>query len=148
MLSQGKALTGPRLHVFRQRVRFYELRVDRSRVGLGAGTPTLATYHTPEQLLFLLRGSGPFTVAYGRHGVRRQRFEPDELLGLLPPQAGGGAAQPARARLGEKHDLGGARLLAAPAPEVPYKTYALWAVLIAGVGLLGFLAYRLARSDT
>ena len=146
VLSQGKPLTGPRLRVFRQRVRFYELRVDRSRVGLGAGTPTLATYHVPEQLLFLLRGAAPFSVAYGRHHVRRQRFEPDELLGLLPPQPGG-AAQPARARLGEKHDLGGPRLLAPPAPEVPYKTYALWAVLIAGVGMLGWLAYRLARSD-
>ena len=148
MLSQGKPLTGPRLRVFRQRARFYELRVDRTRLGLGAGTPVLATYHTPEQLLFLLRGSGPFTVAYGRHQVRRQRFEPEELLGLLPPRPEGGPAKPARARLGDKRDLGGAKLLAPPPPEPPYKTYALWAVLIAGVGVLGLLAYRLARSDS
>jgi hypothetical protein len=148
VLSQGKPLTGPRLRVFRQRVRFYELRVDRSRMGLGTGTPILATYHTPEQLLFLLRGAGPFMVAYGRHLVHRQRFEPEELLGLLPPQPDGGAPQPARARLGEKRDLGGPGLLVAPRPEVPYKTYALWAVLILGVGMLGLLAYRLARSET
>ena len=147
VLSSGKPLIGPRLTVFRQRARSYELRVDRTRVGIGAGMPSLVTYHTPEQLVFLLRGSPPFSVAYGRHNVRRQRFEPEELLGLLPARPDGSAATPALAQLGPRRELGGPALLVPPPPEPPYKTYALWAVLIAGVGLLGYLAYRLARED-
>lgn len=145
--SQERPLIGPRLRVFRQRARYYELRVDRSRVGIGAGMPTLITYHAPEQLLFLLRGGAPFSLAYGRHDVRRQRFEPEELLGLLPARPDGGLQAPAPAQLGPRRSLGGEQLLEPPKAPPPYKTYVLWGVLIAGVGLLGWLAYKLARSD-
>lgn len=147
VLSSDRPLIGPRVSVFRQRVRYYELRVDRSRVGIGAGVPTLVTYHAPERLLFLRRGPAPFSLVYGRHDVRRQRFEPEELLGLLPARPDGGVDEPAVAQLGPRRSLGGPQLLEPPPRKPPYKTYALWAVLIAGVGLLGFLAYRLSRSD-
>jgi hypothetical protein len=145
IVSEGKPLMGPRLQLFRQHARFYELRLDRSRVGITDGLPTLVTYHAPEQLLFLQRGQAPFTVAYGRHALHLARFEPDELLGLVPATQGG-KPEPTLGRLSARRVLGGEQLLQPPPPKPPYKTYALWAVLIAGVGVLGMLAYRLARA--
>jgi Protein of unknown function (DUF3999) len=144
VLADGQPLIGPSLTLFRQRARYYELRVDGTRAGIGAGMPTLVTYHSPDLLLFLRRGAPPFTLAYGRHGVLRQRFEADDLLALLP-LADSAAATPARATLGDAKPLGGVARLLAPKPAPPYGTYALWAGLLAGVALLAAISYRLVR---
>jgi hypothetical protein len=136
-------LAGPMLEIARSNARYYELRVEATGGGLGAGKPTLVTYHAPDQLLFLRRGEGPFTLAYGRYKVERSRFEADDLLSLLPDQP----APTASGELGEVKTLGGKERLAAPKQPPPYKTYAVWAVLIAGVALLGVIALRLARSS-
>ena len=137
-----KPLIGPSVRVLRQRARFYELRVDATRLGLGASKPALIAHYAPDELLFLRRGEGPFTLAYGRHAVARKRFEAQDLLTLVPHAEG----KPASATLSEPKPLGEASVLEPPKPPPPYTTYALWAVLIAGVALLGTLAYRLIKS--
>ncbi|HET8939278.1 MAG TPA: DUF3999 family protein [Polyangiales bacterium] len=137
-------LHGPRLRIAPQTARFYELRVDPSRARVDNGVPKLITYHVPERLLFLRRGAAPFTLAYGRHDVQRQRFSPDEMLGLLHD---GSNARPTAATLSERAIAGGEQLLQPPPPPTPYKTYALWAALIAGVALLAWLSVRLLRGD-
>ena len=133
-------LHGPRLHIPARNARYYELRVDPTRARVDNGVPTLVTYHVPERLLFLRRGDAPFTLAYGRHGVQRQRFSPSELLNL-------NNVMPATATLSERRTAGGEQLLQPPPPATPYKTYALWAALIAGVALLAWLSIRLLRGD-
>jgi hypothetical protein len=136
-------LTGPTLEIARRNDRYYQLRVEATGGGLGAGTPELVTYHAPDQLLFLRRGEGPFTLAYGRYKVQHARFEADDLLSLLPDQP----APTAVGTLGEAKTLGGKDRLSQPKAPPPYKTYAVWAVLIAGVALLGTLALRLSRTQ-
>jgi hypothetical protein len=136
-----RELAGPTLDIVRRNVRYYELRVEPTGGGVGAGAPKLITYHAPDQLLFLRRGEGPFLLAYGRYRVPPARFEADDLLTLLPKSNAGTAT----ASLGERKQLGGSQQLRAPPPPPPYKTYAMWAVLIAGVLALGALALQLAR---
>jgi hypothetical protein len=138
----GTELTGPTLDIGRRNDRYYELRVEAIGGGLGAGKPTLVTYHAPDQLLFLRRGEGPFTLAYGRSRVQHARFQAEDLLSLLPEQP----APTARATLGQVTTLGGEDRLAAPKPPPPYTTYLVWVVLIAGVALLGGIALRLSKS--
>jgi hypothetical protein len=143
IVAAGKALSGPSFEIARMARRYYELRVDTTRPGLGGGRPRLLTYHAPDQLLFLRRGDPPFTLAYGRYGARRLRFEADDLLALVPT-----AGKPtAIASLLPAAVLGGVALLDAPKPAPPYTTYALWSVLLCGVALLAALAYRLVRSN-
>ena len=144
LTHKGAELKGPTLDVARHNARYYELRVEATGGGLGSGRPSLVTYHAPDQLLFLRRGEGPFTLAYGRHATPMARFEADDILSLLPKDA----APVASAKLGEQKTLGGPERLVAPKPPPPYKTYAIWAVLIAGVALLGVLAIRLARAES
>ncbi|HKU43671.1 MAG TPA: DUF3999 family protein [Polyangiales bacterium] len=141
--ASDRELSGPTLDVVRRNARYYELRVDPAGGGVGAGAPVLITYHAPDELLFLRRGEGPFTLAYGRYAVPPVRFDADDLLTLLPQSS---APLPA-AKLGERKLLGGETQLRAPAPPPPYKTYVMWAVLIAGVVALGILALQLARSS-
>jgi hypothetical protein len=136
-------LKGPTLDLARRNHRYYELRVAATGGGVGHGKPVLATYHAPDQLLIMRRGDGPFTLAYGRYEGPSARFEADDILSLLPREA---AAVPS-ATLGERKSLGGQERLVPPAPPPPYKTYAIWAVLILGVALLGALAVQLARGD-
>lgn len=136
-------LKGPTLDLERRNDRYYELRVAATGGGVGSGKPVLVTYHTPDQLLVLRRGDGPFMLAYGRYESPSTRFEADDILSLLPREA---AAVPS-ATLGERQPLGGPERLTPPPPPPPYKTYAIWAVLILGVALLGGLALQLARGD-
>jgi hypothetical protein len=146
IVAAGKSLSGPSCDISRQAVRYYELRVDTTRPALGAGRPRLVTYHAADQLLFLRRGDAPFTLAYGRHAVVRQRFEADDLVALVPAIAGT-PAPIATATLLPPAALGGVALLDEPKPPLPYKTYALWAALLAGVALLAGLALRLLRGN-
>ena len=121
--------------------RYYELRIEAKGGGVGSGSPALVAYRIPDDLVFLRRGDGPFTVAYGRYRVDPVRFEADDLLSLLPkdnPPA-------ARGALGPQKTLGGPERLIAPDPPPPYKAYVVWGVLILGVLLLGGLAFHLAR---
>jgi hypothetical protein len=138
----GAELKGPMLEIARRNDRYYELRASATGGGLGAGQPRLITYHAPDELLFLRRGEGPFLLAYGRYRVEHSRFDADDLLSLLPDQP----APTASGTLAERKTLGGLPQLSEPKPPPPYKTYAVWAVLIAGVALLGGIALRLARS--
>jgi hypothetical protein len=142
--AHDESLQGPRLEIPRQIARYYELRVDPSRGAIDNGAPKLVTLHVPERLLFLRRGEPPYTLAYGRHNVQLQSFEPSELLCLLP-NSGGTVTSPALASVAEPQLSGGLSLLEPPPAAPPYKTYVLWAALIAGVALLAWLSLRLLR---
>jgi hypothetical protein len=136
-------LKGPTVDMARSNERYFELRVSATGGGIGSGRPVLVTYHAPDQLLFLRRGAGPFTLAYGRYESPHARLDAHDILSLLPQEA----APVASAHWGERKLLGGPKKLVAPPPPPPYKTYAIWAVLIAGVVLLGVLALQLARTS-
>lgn len=144
--AHDKSLQGPRVQIPPQRARYYELRIDASRGAIDNGVPNLVTLHVPERLLFVRRGEAPYTLAYGRHNVQLQRFEPSELLRLLP-SLDGTPLSPVRATVAEPQVAGGLSLLEPPQAPPPYKTYVLWAALLAGVALLAWLSLRLLKGN-
>ncbi len=123
--------------------RFWRLEAGEGVGGLGANPPALILEWTPHELVFLAGGGGPFTLAYGSGRAE----PPDAALGsLLETLKEGGASDIAgRAAVGETVVLGGGEALHPPAPPLPWRQWALWAVLVAGVLLLGWMAWRLHR---
>jgi hypothetical protein len=117
--------------------RYWLARVDTRSGGLGAGIPKLRVGWLPHDVVFLARGTGPFTLAYGSG-----KAQPTAALGAIP-----GNVFIVNATFSEPEPLGGdARLVpVAPPRSVWSKPAILWSVLAIGVVLLAVMAYRLAK---
>ncbi len=100
--------------------------------------------YTPQEILFIARGSSPFTLAYGNGkmdsspaGDRSTAFriptEKDEqnLIGI--------------AEIGQRIVLGGEKMLSTPAPN-SWNKRVLWLVLCIGVAILAAMAWSLLRN--
>jgi Protein of unknown function (DUF3999) len=118
--------------------RYWRVKADTRGGGFGSGAPKLRVGWLPHEVLFLARGGGPFTLAYG---------SADAEVG-----AAGFPALPVkttvlRATFAEPETLGGiAKLTPTPrSPDYVSKSAVLWGVLIIGVGLLAVMVYRLLR---
>jgi hypothetical protein len=102
--------------------------------------PRLKLGWRPHELLFLARGAGPYTLAYGSARVDAEDAPVDALLATL------GGANPAEgagtATLGMPRDLAGEEALN---PPPPLRRLTLWAVLIVAVLALGALALGVLR---
>lgn len=116
------------------------LQVDPRGGGLGTEPPTLQVAVRASQLVFLQRGSAPYRLALGRAGAQSAALPLNTLFPGYQPQ-----------RL---QQLGRAELLteAALTPSQPnaaadgdWKRWGLWAVLLLGVGMLGWMAISLLR---
>lgn len=116
------------------------LQVDPRGGGLGTEPPTLQVAVRASQLVFLQRGSAPYRLALGRAGAQSAALPLNTLIPGYQPQ-----------RL---QQLGRAELLAEAAltPSQPnaaadgdWKRWGLWAVLLLGVGMLGWMAISLLR---
>lgn len=106
-------------------------------------TPKLKVGWHPHELLFVARGAGPFTLAYGSARVGPADAPLDQLLATLNQRDDESRIR--LATIGEPRTLGGADALK-PAPRtIPRKQIVLWTVLIIAVGALAFLAVRLFR---
>ena len=101
-----------------------------------SGMPNLVATWSTEDVVFLARGKGPFTLAYGNGGAGAATATLNSLLAGITV---------VRAELGASRSLGGERRLAAPARVVPWKMTVLWSVLVIGVLLLAWMSYRLSR---
>ena len=95
----------------------------------------------PQRLVFLAQGEEPFTLAIGSRQVEPQTFTlpahklPDdysETTGAL-------------VTIGEEVVLGGDEQLKAPKKKADLKTWLLWAVLVLGVLVMGWMARGLLR---
>lgn len=109
----------------------------------GSAAPELEVRWYPEQLLFIARGASPYQLVYGRHGAAPTPFEASEILQARPA-----SAEPlprATARLGPQGPRGDASLLEPAPPPRPYRTYALWAVLLLAVAVVLALSISLLR---
>jgi len=98
---------------------------------------------TPQDLYFLGRGEGPYTLAYGA-AVPPPRLAVDSVLERIRSDPRHSELV-ADARVSASVVLGGEARLQPPSPQIPWQRLALWAVLVAGVGLLGVMAWRLWR---
>lgn len=116
--------------------RYWLARVDMRSGGLGRNAPQLRVGWLPHDVVFLARGVGPFTLAYGNANAQTVA-----ALGSIPANV-----SILNARLAEPHTLGGNARLASAKPATSFwsKSAVLWTVLAVGVALLTFMAYRLA----
>jgi hypothetical protein len=118
--------------------RYWLMRIPAGAEGLGTSVPKLRIGWLPHEVVFFARGSAPFTLAFGSAAAPR-------FVGAFASIPEGTAVL--RASFSEPKTLGGESRLqpVAPAKAFPVKSVALWSVLLAGVALLGWMAYRLSR---
>ena len=120
--------------------RYWTLETDRDG-GWGGRLPRLKAGWYPQELLFVARGEGPYTLAYGSGRAGRDEAPLDAVLVNLDDES---RKRIGEATLGDPYDLGGTAVLAAPRS---WRREALWAALIGAVVVLGVVALRLFRES-
>ncbi|MDJ0623617.1 MAG: DUF3999 domain-containing protein [Desulfocapsaceae bacterium] len=108
--------------------------LDSTRIFLG---------YTPQELLFVARGSSPFLLAYGNGNMQISSVEKSSAA--FQSLAENNEQNLIRqAEVGQRIILGGEGMLAVPAPN-PWKKRILWLVLVGGVAILAAMAWSLTR---
>lgn len=146
-LTQGSGdAVQDQLQLSGQVVRQLKLEVDDRGGGLGAQAPELSVAVQATQVVFLARGEGPFTLAVGNAEAKAADLPLTTLIPDFIPQrlATLGTAQPTTAPVA---DMAAAAVIAAPATGVDFKRLGLWAVLVSGVLLLGWMAFSTWRAS-
>ena len=101
------------------------------------------------RLVFAARGAGPFQLAYGSRDAKSAAFP---IATLIPGYEG--EEERARAETAPGLVIGGAQAAADPQrlggdaatrERVDWKRWTLWASLVLGVAVLGWMALRLGR---
>ncbi|MFW6374090.1 MAG: DUF3999 domain-containing protein [Thermodesulfobacteriota bacterium] len=123
--------------------RYWRLEIESEDAGLGGSPPVLELGYIPHELLFLARGAGPFTLAFGSYQAEPAAAPANPLLQMVNRKDRGGLIR--RASTGEMIPLAGADGLIPPPPPIPWKRYLLWAVLILGVAAVGWMAWGVYR---
>lgn len=113
----------------------------------GMAAPALRLAWTPSTLVFLASGKPPYRLAFGRADAMPAAsalahvapgFSPADIAGLENALAG--PLQTAKAAVDE-----GPGAAASAARAARTRLFALWGALLAGVGVLAFMAWRLIR---
>lgn len=144
LLRAGRELEAPPFPVQAPPARRWRLRL--ADPGIGDGAPELTLGWLPPELLFAARGPGPFTLAVGREQSVARALDRAELI---PAYRRGDEFRLPAARLGEVQ----ATPTVTPTPLDRWREagpeerrrWLLWGVLVAAVGGLGVLAWRLWR---
>lgn len=139
----GTALQSTAVDVTPQYQRYVRVRVASRGGGLGSGRLELRAHVIPEQLLFVAKGEGPFSLAFGHYGASISAFDEAQLLELVGTAASELAATSITA--GPIVELAGPSALTPPPPTTNYAKWALWSILGAAVLLLAALSYTLFR---
>ncbi|KRG74730.1 hypothetical protein ABB30_13425 [Stenotrophomonas ginsengisoli] len=109
--------------------------------GAVVAAPRLMLGYRPEQLLWLLQGPAPYSLAAGSSRVQRAAAPVTDTLQVMR-QRHGSHWQPGLARLGDEQVLAGQ---AALRPQRDRSTVVLWAVLLGGSLLVGAMGLSLLR---
>jgi hypothetical protein len=117
---------------------------DGANLGRGTALPQLEVGWHPQQLLFLSRGDGPYTLAFG--STSAEPGDPGQSNLVLS------AVRDAKAETLMKHSqpgplmtLGGDKALEPTALKLSWKKILLWTVLVAGVLLLALITRSILR---
>lgn len=138
--SDGSDTSTP-ITLGRARFTRFELEVEAKGGGIGAAMPELELSWMPEQLLFVARGDGPFTLVYGSAQAQPAAFNASEIPGIpddLPDNTVLAGPQ-------VPHDGDIALRVQKPATELTQKTLLLWGTLVLAVILIAVLALRVLR---
>ncbi|MBF0205231.1 MAG: DUF3999 family protein [Desulfamplus sp.] len=124
--------------------RFWRIKVSQDGAGLDNAVypPVLKVGFRPHEILFVARGNPPYTLAYG--SVKKMQSNskqgiPDTIFKAVNRD------EIVDATYGAPTILGGDGALKKLPPPFPWKTWILWASLIGGVALIGFMVWSLAR---
>jgi hypothetical protein len=124
-------------------MRYWLLRIDPKSGGIGRGQPRLRAGWAPQEIVFAARGTGPFVIAYGNPSATSNALPISTLIpGYVAAPADSLAAAVGIARPGASAPLGGAARLR---PARDLRRVTLWGVLVLGVALLAWMAWRLSR---
>lgn len=141
LIFDDREITSPRLEIHPQSGRFWLLRVDPRAGSLGSGQPQLSLGWVPRQLVFVARGGGPFTLAFGKRDAQPAQLP---LASLLPGYVDGAETALPSATLKASRVLGGRD--AGPENSVfNVKKAVLWTLLALGLGLLAWMARGLIQ---
>ena len=138
----GEEVTSPEVAIISSGERYWLLRVDQKGGGVGTGAPVINIGWVPQRLVLAARGAGPFQLAYGNRSAKPASYS---ITSLIPGYRTDTEFKVKVASLGDQVTLAGAARLGEP---IDYKKWSLWASLILGVLVLGWMAYRLSRQIT
>jgi len=110
--------------------------------GSSGGTPSLEVMWKPAQLVFVARGDGPFSLAFGKPEATPAALP---LSTLIPRYERLAEMKLPLATLGEVASGPPPTRFDRLAGQVNPRRIALWAILLAGVAALGYMAWRLNR---
>lgn len=105
--------------------------------------PVLLLGWRPDQLLFVAKGEAPFRLAYGGVGIMPDRRGARALFRTLATEHHDDiikAAQP-----GNRIELGGVDRLRMPGPPLSWRHWLWWGILVFGVWVSGWMAWRVSR---
>lgn len=142
--DDGNEVEQPPSALDRRAPRYWRLQITAGRKELGSEAPSLTLSFHPDQLLFVARGSEPHALAYGSYKASAPDFDVSDLMGLARRTSDEPLPR-ASATLGPRRSVSGPAALEEPPPRPPFRTYALWAMLVATVLLLLVFAIRLLR---
>lgn len=134
----GLQLENGVLHLAPVTDRYWRLETEAS----SSKAPVLELGWLPGQLVFMAQGERPYTLAYGRAGLRPAHSQVEQLLKAVEPVSGSKLIEAAQA--GPQLLLGGKARLE-PVAVLPWRQWLLWAGLIAGVLAVGAMALKLFR---
>jgi len=140
MRIDGVEKQSPPLEIGRMPARYWMVKVPAG--GAGASPPALEVTYRGAQVVFVARGEGPFSVAFGKPNAIPAALPvatiyPDyvRFAELSLPEAAVGPVTPGPPPTAWQRMLGGTQP----------KRVLLWAILVLGVGVMGFMAWRLMR---
>ena len=143
LVRDGTEVQSPPLDIGRHAGRYWLVRVDPQSGGLGRTPPALEVLYRPNQVVFVTRGEGPFTLAFGDAEAKSSWVPVSSLIPsykvrdeLKLPAAGVSEVKSG----GPPHETwpGWARRMGP-------KKLALWGVLLSAVAVLGAIAWALHR---
>jgi hypothetical protein len=140
LLSKDAEIRSPEVAALNALARELRIQVDARGGGIGEGATVTARFQ-PLEVLFAARGAGPFTIAVG---LNAQTVSP---IGLPVASLVPGWSDQTRARIAPL-SIDAVKANAAPAnvsPPFDWRKASLWGVLVLGVLVAGFMAYKLTR---
>jgi hypothetical protein len=142
LTQNGQDVLQNELQLSGQTVQQLRLVVDERGGGLGAQAPMLKFAVRATQLVFLARGTGPFTLALGSATAKAANLP---LSTLIPDFSAAKLATLGRASV-EGGAVQAPVAAAVPAPTgTDWKKFGLWAVLLLSVLFLAAMAFSLLR---
>ena len=148
---ESREIVNPDVSIPADARRYWLLQVDQRGGGLGSGDVRLEFGWIPHELVFAARGTAPFSLAYGMKGAKPGAMP---IATVVPGYKSGEpivakvaavSVQPPLTRESASPFRDPAAFVNAAVDSGDARKWALWAALVCGVVLLGWMAFALLR---